>query len=183
MLLLFDFIFSLFSSNDACPQNKNNSMHNFTTHSSFIILFYIYILKMKQYTPQVKHSILTHYTSPANHDTLSTILSLHNISVTRRTVERWKNIWDGSIESLQHKEVKGRPRVLSKAEVRRHVGAPIRNANRSSRIIHYTSLLPQVRAVTSKNISLPTLKRYGKKELEAKQKKGKKRTADESKYI
>jgi hypothetical protein len=48
--------------------------------------------------------------------------------------------------------------------------------------VHYTTLLPAVRAKTGKELSLRTLRRYGKEQL-AKQKRSKKRTADESKSI
>jgi hypothetical protein len=76
---------------------------------------------MKQLTPEQKHSILTHYTSPNNNQTLNEILSLHDIQASRRSVEKWRKIWDGTISSLQHKPATGRPRVLSKAQVRRHI--------------------------------------------------------------
>jgi hypothetical protein len=49
--------------------------------------------------------------------------------------------------------------------------------------VHYTTLLPAVRAKTGKELSLRTLRRYGKEQLGAKQKRSKKRTADESKSI
>lgn len=137
---------------------------------------------MKQLTPELKHSILTHYTSPDNHHTLEQILALHSVSVSRRTIELWQLKWDGSIESLQHQSGAGRPRVLSRAEVIRHVAIPIRNANRAGRTINYSTLSQQVTDSTRKKISIRTLRRYGKEECKARSTRGQKRTVDESKY-
>lgn len=138
---------------------------------------------MKQLTPEVKHSILTHYTSPLNRDTLPAILSLHDVKASRRAVEKWRLQWNGSVASLQHNKGAGRPRVLSEAQVRRHIAAPIRNSNRAGRPIHYTQLLPSVQAATHTNVSLQTVQRYGKQDCNAKNIRGRKRTVDESKYI
>lgn len=135
---------------------------------------------MKQLTPQQKHSILTHYTSPDNTQTLDQILSLHGVSVTRQAVEYWMKRWNGSAASLEGQEVSGRPRVLSRAQVSRHVAAPIRNANRAARNIHYSKLQSQVQAATGTSISQQTLRRYGKEELSGRRTRGTKRTIEES---
>lgn len=137
---------------------------------------------MKQLTPEQKHSILTHYTSPFNTQTLSTILSLHDINVNRTTVERWKNVWDGSIQSLQHKQVSGRPRILNQREVTRYVERPLREANRSSTPIRYSSVAKSIRTKINKSISDRTVRRIGKEELGGKMGRGKKRSAEECKY-
>jgi hypothetical protein len=70
--------------------------------------------------------------------------------------------------------------VLTRAEVSRHIRAPILAANRAHRAVSYTRLLPEVQRKTRKQISIQTLRRYGKQELGVKQKHTKKRTADES---
>jgi len=134
---------------------------------------------MKQLSAAVKHSILTHYTSPHNRDTLSRILLLHDVSVSKRAVEKWLRRWNGTEQSLEKRARSGRPRVLSKTQVIRHVLAPIRNANRAGRVVRYTKLLPQVRAATHSSVSVQTLRRYGRKEGGAKQTRGKKRTVEE----
>ena len=75
----------------------------------------------------------------------------------------------------------GSARALSRAEVSRHIRAPILAANRAHRAIHYTDLLPRVRAATGTEVSLRTVRRYGEEELGAKKHRGIKRTAEESK--
>lgn len=82
----------------------------------------------------------------------------------------WLQRWDGSAASLERKQGSGRARVLSAAQVSRHVRAPLLAANRAHRAIHYTDLLPSVRQKTGKQLSLRSLQRYGKEELGAKQK-------------
>jgi hypothetical protein len=129
-----------------------------------------------------KHHILLEY-SPHGRDRSFAALALrHQIAGGARTVQRWYSRWDGKPQSLQEGERSGRPRVLSKREVTRHVTAPIRirNSNRAARPVRYPKLLPQVQAATGKELSLRTLQRYGHEEAGGRQTRGKKRTAQES---
>jgi hypothetical protein len=71
--------------------------------------------------------------------------------------------------------------VLNSREVKQYVRVPILRANRAHKAVHYTSLLPAVQRNTGKQLSIQTLRRYGKQEIGVKQRRGKKRTADESK--
>lgn len=137
---------------------------------------------MAHLSAEAKHHILLEY-SP--HDTSYSFAALarrHAIKGGHETVRQWHLRWDGTAHSLEERKKTGRPRILSRAEVSRHVRAPILAANRSHRTIHYTTLLPSVQAKTGKNISIQTLRRIGKEELGARQKRSKKRTADESEY-
>jgi hypothetical protein len=95
-------------------------------------------------------------------------------------VQRWHERWDGAATSLQRKAGGGRPRALSRKEVQQHVRAPILRANRAHRAVHYPSLLSSVCEKTGKIVSPRTLRRYGHEELGARQRRGKKRAADES---
>jgi hypothetical protein len=94
-------------------------------------------------------------------------------------VRHWHDRWDGTPQSLQRRAGSGRPRVLSRVQVTRHVAAPIRNSNRAARVVRYGRLLPQVQAATGTNVSLRTLQRYGHNEAGGRQTRGKKRTVDE----
>ena len=98
-------------------------------------------------------------------------------------LQRWHAQWDGTAASLKEGKSSGRPRVLNRAQVSRHVRAPILAANRAHRAIHYSELLPTVRQKTGAEVSLRSLQRYGKEELGARDKHSKKRTADESECI
>ncbi len=136
---------------------------------------------MPHLSADVKHHILLEY-SP--HDTARSFAALarrHAVKGGERVVRRWHARWDGSPASLERRPGTGRARVLSRAQVQRHIATPIRAANRAHRAIHSPDLLPRVRAATGTQVSLRTVQHYGEEELRAKQKHGVKRTAEESK--
>jgi hypothetical protein len=137
---------------------------------------------MKQLTPEQKHSILTHYSARRKGETLEKVLALHDVKASRRAVELWQKQWDGTIASLQHKPVPGRPHVLTPAEVQRHIAAPIRRKNRSTQRVRYTDLVESIQHKTGKQVSPRTIQRIGKNELRGRKTRGKKRTADECEY-
>ena len=95
---------------------------------------------MKQFTPEQKHSILLEYTPYSRHHSFSSLAVRHSVPGGKQTVHNWYQRWDGTIESLQRKPVSGRPRILTPAEVTRHVRLPIQRANRSFTRIHYPQI-------------------------------------------
>jgi transposase len=131
-------------------------------------------------TPEQQHSILTHLAARRGVERPEEVAALHGVTVSRSTIWRWQQKWNGTPRSLQTKPRSGRPRVLSRAQVSRHVRAPILAANRAQRAVHYTTLLASVREKTRTKVSLQTLRRYGKETLGVKQKHTTKRTAAES---
>jgi transposase len=135
---------------------------------------------MSRLSADAKHHILLEY---APHDatrTFATLAARHAIAGGSGTVARWHQRWDGTPLSLQERSRSGRPRVLSSDQVQQHVRAPILAANRDQRAISYTALLPAVRAATGTELTLRSLQRYGKKELQVRAKHTTKRTAAES---
>jgi hypothetical protein len=137
---------------------------------------------MPHLSADVKHTILLEYSA---HDTTRSFAALarrHSIHGGADVVRHWHDRWDGSPASLKRKPGSGKARILSRAEVSRHVRAPILAANRAHRAIHYTELLPRVQAATGKQLTLRTLQDYGKQQLRARDKHSKKRTRDESEY-
>ena len=136
---------------------------------------------MSHLSAEVKHHILLEYSPHSPTHSFAALAARHGVSGGARTLQRWHARWDHSPQSLERREGSGKARMLSRAQVSRHVRAPILAANRAHRAVHYTHLLPAVRRKTGKQVSIQTLRRYGTKELGAKQKHSKKRTADESK--
>ncbi|MDR3390352.1 MAG: hypothetical protein P4L77_01340, partial [Sulfuriferula sp.] len=130
---------------------------------------------------EAKHHILLEYAPHDDNRSFAALARRHAVKGGREVVREWHRRWDGSAASLERKAGTGKARVLSRAEVSRHVRAPILAANRAHRAIHYTDVLPRIRAATGKQISLRSVQRYGKEELGARQRRGQKRTADESK--
>lgn len=135
---------------------------------------------MKQLSDETKHAILLEYQPHSPTHGFAALAARHSIAGGRKTVERWHSRWNGTPASLKHQSGAGRPHALSKAEVSRHVRAPILAANRAHRAVHYTDLLPSVQQKTGKDVSLRSVQRYGKQELGARDKHSKKRTAQES---
>jgi len=138
---------------------------------------------MKQLSGEIKHAILLEYTPRTPGRSFAALATRHDIAGGGEVVRRWHLQWDGTAASLQHKGGAGRPRSLSKAEVSRHVRAPILAANRAHRAVHYTDLVPSIQQKTGKEVSLRSVQRYGKEELGARDKHSKKRTAHESQYV
>lgn len=137
---------------------------------------------MKQFTPEAKHEILLEYRSHSTTHSFAALAARHGVTGGRRTIENWLRRWKGTAASLQHRVGAGRPHILTPSEVRRHIVTPIRRSNRGARRVTYTHLADTVRRATGKDVSDRTVRRIGKGELEAKKKRGKKRTADECKH-
>lgn len=129
-----------------------------------------------------KHHILLEYSADDHTRSFAALARRHAIKGGASVVKRWHDRWDGSPHSLEEKARPGRPRLLSRAQVTRHIAAPIRNRNRSGVRARYTELLPQVQAATGRQISLRTLQQYGHDDLEVRKTRGKKRTTEECAY-
>lgn len=138
---------------------------------------------MPHFTPLHKHSILTHVKHKRKGETLASIASLHGVKGGARTLQRWLRRWKDTADSLQRRAGSGRPTLLTPAQVTKHVRSRIQSANRSARAVHYPSLLPLVQQATGRQFTLRTLQRYGKQQLHVRQKKAKKRTANECKSV
>jgi hypothetical protein len=135
---------------------------------------------MKQFPPEQKHSILLEYSPHSRTHSFAALAVRHGVAGGEQTIRRWHQQWDGTAASLQRKEGGGRPRALDRREVQQHIHTPILRANRAHKAIHYPTLLPPLHQKMGKEVSLRTVQRYGKEELRVKQKRGKKRTAEES---
>ena len=134
---------------------------------------------MKQFTAAQKHEILLEYRSYSTTHSFSALASHHVVDGGKRTVQRWYQQWNGTISSLHRKKVSGRPRILTHAQVKRHIQPRIRAKNRSHTPIVYPDLLSPIVAATGKSMSLRTLERYGKNDLDGRPTHGTKRTREE----
>jgi hypothetical protein len=135
---------------------------------------------MSHFSADTKHHILLEYRAGDAARSFSALALRHAVKGGKRTVQRWHRQWDGTPASLQRRQGSGKACLLSRAQVSRHIRAPILAANRAHRAISYTQLLPRVQSKTGKLVSIRTLRRYGKEQLLVMQRRSKKRTADES---
>ena len=137
---------------------------------------------MPHLSAEAKHHILLEYAPRDTSRSFAALAHRHAIKGGADVVRHWHDRWDGTPASLKRKVGTGKAPLLSRAEVSRHVRAPILAANRAHRAISYPDLLPQVRRKTGKPIALRTLQQYGQEKLAARSKHTKKRTADESEH-
>ena len=108
---------------------------------------------MPHLSAEAKHPILLEYTPRSPTHSLAALARRHAIQGGDRALRNWLHRWDGTAASLAEGKSSGRPRVLSRAQVSRHVRAPILAANRAHRAISYTDLLPEVQRKTGKQLS------------------------------
>jgi transposase len=134
---------------------------------------------MPQLTAQCKHDILIHCQSRRTGESEVDVAAAHGVTIDRNTITRWRNRWNGTPQSLERKPVSGRPRILTRVEVSRHLRAPILTANRSHTAISYTKIYESVKQKTRKKLSLRTLQRTGKEQLDIECKATVKRTQEE----
>jgi hypothetical protein len=135
---------------------------------------------MSHLSADAKHHILLEYRAHSTEHSFAALAQRHGVTGGADVVRHWHDRWDGTPASLQRKPGTGKARILSAAQISRHVRAPILAANRAHRAVHYSELLPAVRQKTDTEVSLRSLQRYGKEELGGQNKHSKKRTADES---
>lgn len=138
---------------------------------------------MKQFTAEQKHEILLEYQFHSPTHSFAALAARHAVVGGGEVVRRWHQRWNRTAASLQHKKGAGRPRLLTPSQVQRYVATPIRQKNRAHQAVHYSQLQPAVVAQTGKPVSTRTIRRYGKEELKACVKRGKKRTAEERESV
>lgn len=114
-----------------------SDLHIFLCVQSTSTFFLLLRHAMPQLTPEQKQSILTHYTSRRNDESVDSIIARHGVSVTRQSVYGWLKQWDGTVASLTRSSGSGRPRLLSSRQVQHQIANRIRNYNRSGKVVRY----------------------------------------------
>lgn len=137
---------------------------------------------MKHLTPQHKHSILLQYQPHSRDHSFAALAARHGVAGGWQVIQKWHDRWNGTAVSLEEQPHSGRPRTLSRAEVQQYIAPPILAKNCSAQRVHYPDIHAVVEEKSGKHMSLRTLQRYGKQDLNAHQTRGKKRAADESEY-
>lgn len=138
---------------------------------------------MADFSPQQKHNILTHYKPGVHGCGFRALANRFSVSGGFTTIQYWHQQWNGTPQSLQHKQGAGRPRLLNHRQVQQHIYKPILAANRQHRSIHYTDLTHSIQQATHTQVSPRTIRRYGKEELGARNKRTRKRTTNECQSI
>lgn len=161
-------------------------MHIFPVPKPYAFAFLSYFIIMKQhskyYSATFKHGVCLYYKQHLPDSSFRSVSKLFSIDPTGKTLSRWYSQWNGTISSLQPKPKTGRPTILSRKQMERYIGDMVVSRNRVSHPISYRTILSHVRSKTKKDISITTVKRYGRELLGIKAKTVKKRTLHESEY-
>jgi transposase len=131
------------------------------------------------FSAEQKHYILTQYSPRDRSRSFSAVASRFGVPGGKSTVQRWYKQWNGNMESLKHKKGQGRPSILNRNERTRLIIQPILRKNRAHTPVHYSDLLQSVQQKSGKKVALRTIQAYGNKHGGIKQKRTKKKTADE----
>jgi transposase len=118
----------------------------------------------------LRHHILMEYLPHSHDHSFAALAQRYNVKGGKRTVQRWYDRWDGTVQSQQHQLKAGRPRLLSAAQIHQHITQPILARNRSHRPVHYDELWQSTKASTGTDLSLRTVQRYGKEITRARDK-------------
>jgi hypothetical protein len=136
---------------------------------------------MRHHTADFKHHVLLQYRAGQRGCGFQALATRFAIAGGKHTVAAWHARWDGTMHSLQRKAGSGRKRILSAEQVDQYVVQAVRRSNRQHKPVHYAPLRAAVIAATRKQPSLRTVQRYGRDTV-IKQKRTKKRTAEECTY-
>ena len=137
---------------------------------------------MRHFSADCKHNILSEYVRYSRTHGFEALALRHSVPGGAQVIAQWYQRWNGTVDSLKENPWRGRPRLLTRAEVSRHVRPRILAANRNNRAISYTQMLPAVRRATGKSISIRTLRDYGR-QLRAKSKRTTGRTNRERQCV
>jgi hypothetical protein len=153
---------------------------------------------MRHFSADRKHNILSEYVRYSRTHGFEALALRHSVPGGAQVIAQWYQRWNGTVDSLKENPGRGRSRLLTRAEVSRHVRPRILAANRNNRAISYTQMLPAVnrnnraisytqmlpavRRATGKSISIRTLRDYGR-QLRAKSKRTTGRTNRERQCV
>ena len=105
---------------------------------------------MRHFSADRKHSILSEYVRYSRTHGFEALALRHSVPGGAQVIAQWYQRWNGTVDSLKENPGRGRSRLLTRAEVSRHVRPRILAANRNNRAISYTQMLPAVRRTTGK---------------------------------
>jgi hypothetical protein len=117
---------------------------------------------MNRYPTSFKHNILTQYQANSRGNGFKALAKKYGITGGGATIKYWYDHWDGSVESLESKPSTGRPTILNSREIHQYIGTPIKRKNRNADPVHYTELIDTIQEKTGKEVSLRTVRRYGR---------------------
>lgn len=137
---------------------------------------------MGKFTPSLKHHILTQYQPHSRTHNFAALARLYAVKGGESTIRKWHLQWNRTPASLEHKKGAGRPRKLTRTQANNLIHTPIKNKRRAHRAVHYTDLHSSIKQKLGCDISIRSIRVYGKRDFGIKMKTAQKRTATEREY-
>jgi transposase len=135
----------------------------------------------RYYDSTFKQRVVEHYINHHSGSSFHAVAKLFKIKGGHKTVKRWCDQYDGTIQSLEQHHRSGRPAKLTHQQVINLIIQPIKKSNQSHTVIHYPEITSNIRQNINNTISYSTVRRLGK-QANIKNKKTIKRTYTESNY-
>ncbi|CAF3898161.1 unnamed protein product [Rotaria sp. Silwood1] len=76
----------------------------------------------------------------------------------------WYRQWDGTVQSLNTRSKGGRPRTMTKNEVKQYILGFVTKMNKQFKPVNYRIVQANVESLVNKKVPLSTIQRYGKEE-------------------
>jgi hypothetical protein len=87
---------------------------------------------MRHFSADCKHNILSEYARYSRTHGFEALALRHLVPGGAQVIAQWYQRWNGTVDSLKENPGRGRPRLLTRAEVSRHVRPRILAANRNT---------------------------------------------------
>lgn len=136
---------------------------------------------MTKFNPYTKHHILTQYQPHSRTHSFAALARQYAVEGGESTIRKWYKGWDGTPTSLEHKKGAGRPRLLNTTQVKNLIKQPIRNKRRVHKAVHYTDIHNSINRKLGIDMSIRTVRLYGKRDLGIRFKPTQKKTSVECK--
>jgi transposase len=139
--------------------------------------------KSDWYTNLFKHNVLTEYRPGVYGFEFKSLAKRFKIKGGHKLIMHWYRQWDGTVESLNQKLKGGRPRTMTKKEVKLYILDFVNMMNNQYKPVNYKMVQLHIEASLDKKVPLSTIQRYGKEECGIKCKKTQELKSRDSKCI
>ncbi len=124
-------------------------------------------IKMKQhnkYTSIFKHNVLEEYRLGIHRFGFKCLARRFKIKGGHKLIMNWYRQWDGTVQSLNPRSKGGRPRTMTKNEVKHYVLGFVNRMNNQFKPVNYRMVQSNVESLLNKKVPLSTIQRYGREE-------------------
>lgn len=128
------------------------------------MLTFIKMNEYNEYTSVFKYNVLQEYRPEVYGCGFKSLAKRFKIKGGHKLIMHWYRQWDGTVQSLNRRSKGGRPRTITKNEVKDYVLDFVRMMNSQFKPVNYRMIQSNIEASLKKKVPLSTIQRYGKKE-------------------